>query len=83
MSKLKQQFLNIRKSTPKGVQWLLLGATFVVVLILLTLLLTGNKNKPVTRQHEEIPIKITLSNDTVDWADVTVGTKKTETIGKK
>ena len=77
MSKLKQQFQNIRNSTPKSVQWLLLGATFVVVLILLTLLLTDGKNRITTKTHEEVPVKITLSTDTVDWANITVGTKKT------
>lgn len=80
MSKLKQQFQNIRSSTPKSVQWLLLGATFVVVLILLTLLLTDGKNKATKHAREEVPVKITLSTDTVDWANITVGTKKTETI---
>ena len=80
MSKLKQQFQNIRNSTPKSVQWLLLGATFVVVLILLTLLITGNNGKKSKTIHNDIPVKITLSADTVDWANVTVGTKKSETI---
>ena len=80
MNKLKQQFLHMRQTTPKSVQWLLLGATFVVVLILLTLLLTGPKHKSATPMRDEIPVKITLSNDTVDWANVTVGEKKTETI---
>ena len=80
MSKLKQQFQNIRNSTPKSVQWLLLGATFVVVLILLTLLMTDGKNKVTKHAREEVPVKITLSADTVDWANVTVGTKKSETI---
>ena len=80
MNKLKQQFLNMRNTTPKSVQWLLLGATFIVVLILLTLLLTGTRNKSGTPINDDIPVKVTLSNDTVDWANVTVGEKKTETI---
>ena len=80
MSKLSQQFSELRKSTPKYVQWLLLGAAFIVVLILLTLLLTGSKSKTVKSKVTDIPVKITLSNDTVDWTNVSVGTKKTETI---
>ena len=80
MSKLGQQFSELRKSTPKYVQWLLLGAAFIVVLILLTLLLTGSKSKTVKAKATDIPVKITLSNDTVDWTNVSVGTKKTETI---
>ena len=83
MSKLKLQISELRKSTPKYVQWLLLGAAFIVVLILLTLLLTGPKNKTTKNKAKEIPVKITLSNDTIDWANINVGTKKTETITVK
>ena len=80
MSKLKQQFLNMRDSTPKHIQWLLLGAAFIVVLILLTLLITGHHNKAKANKHEDIPINITLSTDTVDWANSVVGKKELETI---
>ena len=83
MNKLKQQFLNMRNSTPKRVQWLLLGATFVIVLILLTLLVSGTKSKPKVKPRYDVPVKITLSTDTIDWANVTVGTKKTGTISVK
>ena len=38
MIKIKQQISDLRKNTPKHIQWLLLAAAFVVVLILLTLL---------------------------------------------
>ena len=80
MSKLGQQFLELRKSTPKYVQWLLLGAAFIVVVILLTLLMTGSKTKTIKAKSDDIPVKITLSKDTIDWADVAVGSKKIETI---
>jgi len=80
MSKLGQQFSELRKSTPKYVQWLLLIAAFIVVLILLTLLMTGSKNKTVKPKSNAVPVKITLSNDTINWTDVDVGSKKTETI---
>ena len=80
MNKLKQQFLNIRNTTPKNIQWLLLGAAFVVVLILLTLLATGNRGKTTNTVKEEAPVKIALSADTVNWADVTVGQKEKKTI---
>ena len=83
MSKIKQQFLNMRNATPKHVQWLLLGAAFIVVLILLTLLITGNKTKSTAKIKDEVQVKITLSENTVDWASVKVGTKKTETISVK
>ena len=45
MSKIKQQFSDLRKTTPKHVQWLLLAAAFVIVLILLTLLVGGWRKK--------------------------------------
>ena len=80
MSKIGQQFSDLRDSTPKYVQWLLLGAAFVVVLILLTLLMTGTRGKAQKTKSNEVPVRVTLSNDTVDWTNVTVGTKKTETI---
>ena len=80
MSKLGQQFSELRKSTPRYVQWLLLGAAFIVVLILLTLLLTGTKHTTPKARVNDVPVKITLSNDAVDWANVVVGSKKTETI---
>ena len=92
MSKLTVQFSELRKSTPKYVQWLLLGAAFVVVLILLTLLLTGSKNKTTKQKSKpnEEPISIRLitinaNNEesavgNIDWANTTVGTNRSETI---
>ena len=76
MSKLGQQFSELRKSTPKYVQWLLLIAAFIVVLILLTLLMTGSKNKTAKPKVNAVPVKIELSNDTIDWTNVNVGYKK-------
>lgn len=70
----------MRDSTPKHIQWLLLVAAFIVVLILLTLLMTGQKKKSALSTRDEVPVDITLSTDTVNWADVTVGSKKKETI---
>ena len=92
MSKLTVQFSELRKSTPKYVQWLLLGAAFVVVLILLTLLLTGSKNKTTKQKSKptDEPISIRLitinaNNEesavgNIDWANTTVGTSRSETI---
>ena len=47
MNKIKKTFAEWRNNTPKRVQWLLLAVAFVVVLILFTLLLTGNKDKAI------------------------------------
>ena len=83
MNKIKQQFLNMRDSTPKHIQWLLLVAAFIVVLILLTLLLTGSKKTSATKSKDEVPVDITLSTDTVNWANVTVGESEKQTITVK
>ncbi len=93
MSKLGEQFSELRKSTPKYVQWLLLAAALVIVLILLTLLMTGPKNKTARsaqKSMDETPIEVRMitinadnqevSVDKIDWANVIVGEKKSTTI---
>lgn len=51
MKDIKQQFKEFRETTPKHIQWLLLGAAFVVVIILITLLFgrssKDNKNNKI------------------------------------
>lgn len=79
MNKIKQQFSDMRKNTPKHIQWLLLAAAFIVVLILLTLLMTGDDKKPV-EDTESVPVKLIISPDIVDWADTQVGQTRTQTI---
>ena len=79
MSKLKQQFSDLRKNTPKHIQWLLLAAAFVVVLILLTLLLTRDEEKAL-ENTEDTPITVNLSPDTIEWINVIVGDTETEKI---
>ena len=55
MKKLKQYFIEVRKATPKYVQWLLLIAAFVVVIILLTLVLQEYYNsKPEEQKIDEV-----------------------------
>ena len=79
MSKLKQQFSDLRKNTPKHIQWLLLAAAFVVVLILLTLLLTRDEEKAL-ENTEDTPITVNVSPDTIEWINVIVGDTETEKI---
>lgn len=79
MNNLKKQFSDLRKSTPKHVQWLLLAAAFVVVLILLTLLLTGKEEETV-ETTEDVNLKLNITPDSVNWANVLVGDSETETI---
>lgn len=80
MNKLKKQFSDLRKSTPKHIQWLLLAAAFVVVLILLTLLLTRKDTEPVTTTEDEVALELYVTPDTVDWANVMVGETVTATL---
>lgn len=79
MSNIKKQFSDLRKNTPKHVQWLFLAAAFVVVLILLTLLLTGKEEEKI-ETTDEANIKLNISPDSINWANVLVGDSESETI---
>ena len=80
MNKLKKQFSDLRKSTPKHIQWLLLAAAFVVVLILITLLMTGREEEKLENTDDE-KITLNVSPETIDWGAVIVGDGgETETI---
>ena len=79
MKSIKKQFSDLRKNTPKHVQWLLLAAAFVVVLILLTLLLTHEEDTAI-ENAEDIPITVLITPDAIDWPSVMVGDTETEKI---
>ncbi len=79
---LKQQFSELRETTPKYIQWLLLGVAFIVVLILLTLLLSGDDNDAqaeVEKTDTKIP-ELTIEPAQIKWTDIVVGTKETQVI---
>ncbi len=89
MSGIKQQITNIRKTTPKHIQWMLLAAAFIVVMILLILLLGGRgKSSTVQSTADDDPIKLFIDanptddwdKNTLTWTDVTVGTTKKITL---
>lgn len=83
MKNIKQQFSDLRKTTPKHVQWLLLIAAFIVVIILLTLLLTGKKKDTaaaVVGTTDDVPAEISLAPDMLDWSNTHVDEKQTATI---
>ena len=79
MNKIKKQFSDLRKNTPKHIQWLLLAAAFVVVLILLTLLLTRGEEEKL-ENADDVAIILNIAPDTIDWGAVIVGETETETI---
>ena len=85
MSGIKQQITEIRKTTPKHIQWILMVAAFIVVLVLLILLLGGRgKSSGVQKTADEAPINLIVAatppedwtENTLTWTDVTVGTTK-------
>ena len=80
MNKLKKQFSDLRKNTPKHIQWLLLAAAFVVVVILLILLLTRKDAEPVIPNENDIALELYVSPDAVDLSNVTVGETATATL---
>lgn len=82
MSKLKEQISDLRENTPKNTQWLLMLVAFVLVVILLTLLLSGSgkKKQADISKTDLVPAELKISPKNVNWADVLVGDKKTETI---
>ena len=79
MSKLKQQFVDLKNNTPKHIQWLLLAAAFIVVFILMTLLVSGGKKNELP-DIEKVPAELKVDPDTIDWSDVIVGQKKKQSI---
>ena len=79
MSKIKQQFSEMRKNTPKRIQWLLLVAAFIVVLILLTLMFTGSDEESIA-QTDSVPVDLVITPDEIEWGNIIVGEKKSQTI---
>lgn len=81
MTSIKKQISDLRKNTPKHVQWLLLVAAFIVVLILLTLLLSGKEDKKISNT-DDTPINLIISpeSDSIDWSDTKVGETRTQTL---
>ena len=80
MNKLKQQFLEIKKNTPKHVQWLLLVAAFIVVSIMLLLLIGSKDEKNDLGAAERVASELKISPDSVAIKDIEVGTEKSETV---
>jgi len=76
MKNIKQQFNEFRTNTPKHVQWLLLGAAFVIVVILLTLVLAHRSNNQNTIANANIPTEFKIEPKSIDLTNVEVGSYK-------
>ena len=77
MKNLKQHFEDFRTSTPKHIQWLLLGVAFVIVIILLALILT---HKPKTVPVNQEPISFDVEPRNLEFYDVKVGTRQNKNL---
>lgn len=82
MAKIKEKFTEIKNSMPKHVRWLLLGAAFLIVLILLVLLLTGKKSTPApTVPNDDMAESVLyIGPSEIEWLTVEVGTTRTQKI---
>ncbi len=81
MSKFKEKFSELRNNTPRRVQWLLMAVAFIVVIILLTLLFSGNdKNDADIAATSAGPASLIIEPDLINWADTSVGETKEQTI---
>ncbi|MBN1281389.1 MAG: TrbI/VirB10 family protein [Alphaproteobacteria bacterium] len=78
MANLKAQFSELKQNTPKHVQWLLLIAAFIVVLILLTLLMRGDKKQANVGTNETVQAALNIDPDSLDWATTKVGEIKSQ-----
>jgi len=80
MKSIKQQFSDFRSTTPKYVQWLLLGAAFVIVIILLTLLLSHktNNNDKIEPGNQQVSFEIVPSD--IDLTGVVVGESENKDV---
>ena len=79
-----QQFSDFRKTTPRYVQWVLLFAALLVVLVLL-ILLRGSKKTPKIAVGNNGPLPITpelrvTPNTPIDWSNTFVGEERSEEI---
>lgn len=78
MANLKTQFSELKQNTPKHVQWLLLTAAFIVVLILLTLLFRGDKKQTNIESNENVQAVLHIDPDSLDWATTNIGEAKSQ-----
>ena len=80
IQKIKQQLKDFRSTTPKHIQWLLLGAAFVVVIMLLTLVLSHKSNNNEKIESASKQISFSAQPDKIYLTDVVVGETKNQNV---
>lgn len=73
MKNIKQQFQEFKKTTPKHIQWLLLGVAFVIVIILLTLLLSHKNSNENSVSDANTSVDVNVDPQSISFNDVMVG----------
>ena len=82
MKDIRQQFKDFRESTPKHVQWLLLGAAGVVVIILLTLIFGhhSDSNKHNKIEDSNPQVSFVIEPEHVDLTAAPVGESANQNV---
>ena len=80
MKSLKQQFIEFRSTTPKHIQWLLLGAAFVIVIILIVLLFGHKSNDNDKIEDANEIVSFIVDPEFVDLTDTMVGESKKQSL---
>ena len=80
MKYIREQFDDFRSSTPKHIQWLLLGVAFLIVIILLTLLLGGKTKDKSIVKNSEPQVRIDVTPNHIEFYDIKVGESSRKTV---
>jgi len=80
IQKIKQQLKDLRSTMPKYVQWLVLGALFIIVVILLALLFGRDSSNNKKIESAEESVSFAADPETIDLTGVTVGETKNQDV---
>ncbi|MDR0803986.1 MAG: hypothetical protein LBO08_02765 [Rickettsiales bacterium] len=80
MAGLKQSLTELKKTTPKHVQWLFMGVAFIIVLVLLFLLLSGKSDKKNGSGAGGSAAVLAADPDQIDWTENEIGAARTAKI---
>ncbi len=80
MKNIKQYFTEFRSTTPKHVQWLLLGAAFVIVIVLIVLLFSGKSGDNDRIEDANEVISFAVEPEKIDFVGTFVGESKSQSL---